>query len=119
MNEEFINKIIALRGDVGKKWLQNIPETIKKYEKEWRIKCLSPFPLSYNYVTPAKTNDDKTVVLKLSFPDNHEFPLEIEALNFYDGIGSIKVLYEDIKNGAMLLEMAEPGTRVREISPAD
>ncbi len=117
MNEEFKKKIIALRGDIGKKWLQEIPNIINKYEKEWGIMCLSPFSLSYNYVAPAKTHDGKAVVLKLSFPDNHEFPLELEALNFYDGSGSIKVLHEDVKNEAMLLEMAEPGTRVRDISP--
>lgn len=55
--------------------------------------------------------------MKVSFPDNHEFPLELEALNFYNGIGSIRVLQEDIENGAMLLEKAEPGTRVRDIFP--
>jgi len=115
VNEDFIKKIITLRGDTGKKWLEDIPTTIKKYEKEWGITCVSPFPLSYNYVTPAKTQDGKCVVLKISFPDNHEFTLEHEALNFYDGIGSIKVLREDIKNGIMLLEMAEPGTRLRDI----
>lgn len=117
MNKDFIHKIIALRGDAGKKWLGEIPTTIEKYEKEWQITCLTPYPLSYNYVTPARTQDGKLVVLKISFPDNHEFHLEFEALKFYEGIGAIKVINEDIKNGIMLLEMAEPGTRVRDISP--
>lgn len=117
MNEEFIKKIIVLRGNAGKKWLENIPVIIKKYEQEWGITCLSPFPLSYNYVAPAKTQDERHVVLKISFPNNHEFPLELKALNFYDGMGSIKILREDIENGVMLLEKAEPGTRIRDISP--
>src|SRR5260221_3075198 len=101
MNDEFVNKIVALRGDIGKKWLKNIPEIIKKYEQEWNISCLPPFPLSYNYVAPAETDTDEPVVLKISFPNNQEFPLEFEALTFYDGIGSIKILREDTKNGAM------------------
>jgi len=112
-----LKKNIALRGDAGKKWLETLPDAIKKYEHQWGITCLSPFPLSYNYVTPAKTKDEKHVVLKVSFPDNQEFPLELKALNFYDGIGSIRVLQEDVENGAMLLEKAEPGMRVRDISP--
>ncbi len=117
MNDEYIKKIVALRGDVGKKWIEEIPEIIRKYEQEWDITCFSPFTLSYNYVISAKTHDGNPVVLKISFPDNHEFFLELEALKFYDGVGSIKVLQQDVKNGVMLLEMAEPGTRIHDISP--
>lgn len=117
MNDEFVKKITALCGNAGQEWLQNLPDIIKKYEQAWEITCHSPFPLSYNYVTPAITKDGGQVVLKISFPNNHEFPLEFQALQFYDGTGSIRVLREDIKNGAMLLERAEPGTRVRDISP--
>ncbi|HZE87115.1 MAG TPA: aminoglycoside phosphotransferase family protein [Methylomirabilota bacterium] len=117
MNEEFVKKITALRGDLGKQWVEDIPGIIKKYEQEWDITCLPPFPLSYNYVAPAKTQDEKHVVLKISFPNNKEFPLEMKALEFYNGIGAIKILQEDIKNDVMLLEKAEPGTRVRDITP--
>lgn len=119
MNEEFIKKITALRGDTGKKWLKNIPEVIKEYELRWQITCFPPFPLSYNYVAPAKTLKGESVVLKISFPNNHEFPLEYQALKFYNGKGSIKVLNEDIKNDVMLLEKAEPGTRARDILPEE
>ncbi|HZE87439.1 MAG TPA: hypothetical protein VE090_04515 [Methylomirabilota bacterium] len=66
MNEEFVKKITALRGDIGKQWVEDIPEIIKNYEQEWNIRCLPPFPLSYNYVAPAKTCDGKHVVLKIS-----------------------------------------------------
>lgn len=117
MDEQFIRKIIALRGDHGKQWLNNLPEIIKRYEHKWEISCFPPFPLSYNYVAPAKTHTGKNVVLKLSFPENQEFPLEFEALRFYRGHGSINVLQADIENGAMLLEKAEPGTRVHDVMP--
>src|SRR6266404_6397584 len=117
MDKEFIDKIISLRGGRGKKWLENLPKIIKKYEQQWKITCASPFPLSYNYVAPATTQDGQHVVLKISFPNNHEFPLEMKALNYFDGIGAIKVLQEDIENDVMLLEKAEPGTRVRDITP--
>lgn len=117
MNKEFKKKIITLRGDIGRKWLDNLPNIIKKYEQEWNITCLDPYPLSYNYVAPAKTHNGSSVVLKISFPNNPDLPLEYEVLHFYDGNGSIKVLNKDIVNGVLLLEMAEPGTRVRDISP--
>lgn len=117
MDKDFKKKIIALRGDIGKIWLENLPNIIRKYEQEWKINCLSAFPLSYNFVTSAKTHDGKSVVLKISFPNNPDLPLEYAVLNFYDGNGSIKVLNKDIENGVLLLEMAEPGTRVRDVSP--
>lgn len=117
MNEEFVKKIIALRGDVGRKWLDDLPQIIKQYEQKWNIKASSPFDLTYNYVAPAHTTKGEHVVLKISFPDNKEFISEIEALNFFDGQGSIRVLQEDRDNLAMLLEKAEPGARVRTVSP--
>lgn len=117
MNEDFVKRAIALSGDLGKKWVQDIPEIIKKYEDLWEITCLPPFALSYNYVAPAKTKDGRDVVLKISFPKNGEFPLEFETLKFFNGSGSIRIEKEDIENGAMLLEKAEPGMRVRDITP--
>lgn len=116
MNDEFIKNIASLRGDVGKKWIQELPKIIERYEQKWGITCFAPFPLSYNYVAPAKNQEGEAVVLKISFPNNHEFPLEMKALQFYNGVGAIKVLQEDITNGAILLERAEPGMRVRDIA---
>lgn len=117
MNEEYVKKIIALRGDVGGKWLQDLPKIIRQYEQKWNIKVFSPFDLTYNYVAPAQTVKGEHVVLKISFPDNQGFISEIEALNFFDGQGSIRVLQENRDNLAMLLEKAEPGDRVRTVSP--
>src|SRR5260221_2870629 len=117
MDDEFKKKIIALRGALGEKWLESIPSIIKTYEKKWNIKAFSPLTLSYNYVAFAKTRDGKNVVLKISFPENHEFPLEVEALNFFDGVKAIRIINMDKADGIMLLEKADPGTRVRDIVP--
>ena len=115
MDEEYIKKIIALKGAKGKKWLENLPQIIKSYEEKWELKVLSPLHLSYNYVAPADLLDGKHAILKISFPDNHEFITELEALKFYAAKGSIKIERADIKNGVMLLEKAVPGLRLREI----
>ena len=96
MNDEFVKNIISLRGDLGKQWLNNLPEVIKQYEKLWDIEVFSPFYLSYNYVAPAKTKEGKGVVLKITFPKNTEFKSEIEALKFFNEVGAIKVLKEDL-----------------------
>lgn len=117
MNEEFIKKIITLRGDKGKKWLKSIPQIIKQYEQKWNIQSLSPFQLSYNYVAPVKTSNGQSAVLKISFPDNKEYVSEIESLKFYNGEGSIQVLREDRVNHVVLLEKADPGKPVKNIAP--
>jgi len=116
MNEEFIKRVVALKGDKGKKWLEDLPQIIEHYEEKWKIKVFPPFHLSYNYVAPAHASNGKHGVLKISFPDNHEFIMELEALNFYNGDGSIRILQEDRENEAILLEKAEPGVRLREIT---
>lgn len=117
MDKQFSKKIISLAGNDGKVWLENLPDLIRHYEEEWQLECFDPFPLSYNYVLPAKTESGKPVVLKISFPNNHEFSNEISALRFYDGDGAIKIIQEDIENKAVLLERAVPGTRIGDVLP--
>lgn len=111
-SEKFIKKVITLAGDAGKKWLSDLPQIIKQYEKSWNVVVLAPFILSYNYVARARMSDGTRVVLKITYPGNNEFSDEIEALRFFDGNGAINVLQQDLKNRVMLLEMAEPGRSV-------
>ncbi len=117
MDEEFKNRIINLYGDGGQNWLESIPSLIGKYEKEWNIKTLTPFKLSYNYVCPARTSGNEEAVLKLSFPKNKEFTSEIEALKRLPTEVAIKIINEDLPEGAVLLERAVPGNPISSIQP--
>lgn len=116
MQDAFTKKIIAMRGEEGRQWLAGLPGMIKTYETKWSIKVFSPFPLSYNYVAPAETSEGKAVVLKISFPDNHEFAPEVRALQLFPQEACIRVIQEDLQNGAVLLEQAIPGTRFRAVA---
>jgi len=115
MNTDYENKIVTFLGETGKKWLDELPQIIKKYEQKWSIRTFPPFPLSYNYVCPAETFDKKSVVLKISFPNNTEFATEIEALQSFNHAVSIRILEIDLESSAVLLERATPGTRLREV----
>ncbi len=117
ITDEYKKKIETLCGEEGKKWLETLPEQIKKYEQKWNITTSTPFSLSYNYVCPALTTDNQNAVLKISFPSNHEFITEIEALKRFPEEVSIKLLEEDLENGAVLLEQAIPGIPVSKIFP--
>ncbi|MBT3249942.1 MAG: phosphotransferase [Candidatus Pacebacteria bacterium] len=109
MNDDFCNKIFKLHGEAGKQWLKSIPEIIKKYQEKWKIKVYPPFELSYNYVCPAETFGGEKVVLKLAFPGDNEFKLELEALKRFSSEVSIQIIGEDADHGALLLERAMPG----------
>lgn len=96
-------------GAVGKKWLENIPQIIKKYEQIWQIKVLSSYNLTYNYVAPVVCQDGSRAVIKIGIPQDKEFRTEIEALSVFKGAGSVRLLREDRINGVILLEEINPG----------
>lgn len=109
MNDKYVKNILTYKGDVGKKWLDQIPTLIKTYEQLWSITVGSPFQLSYNYVAKATRVDGQPVVLKIGVPDTSTFWAELEALRIYNGNGSSKLLAFDTKDKVMLLEKLEPG----------
>lgn len=43
MNDEFVKRIIALKGNKGKKWLDDLPQIIKHYEENWEIRVSPHF----------------------------------------------------------------------------
>lgn len=108
MNSDFIQNTRG-RGEIGKQWLQDLPNFIKEIEEIWKIKVLRPFYLSFNYVALVKQSDGSKAVLKLVFPNDKEFQTEAEALKLYNGKGAIKLLNKDYDRRALLLEFIQPG----------
>src|SRR4029079_14910097 len=77
------------------------------------------FPHSYRYVEPVRRADGSTAVLRLGPVDDPEFALELDAAEGFGGHGAVGVLEIDRSRGAVLLERALPGTRLRDLWPAD
>lgn len=111
VDEIYRQKIIALRGADGKKWLDSLPLLLKKYEELWGITCDDPFLLSYNYVAPAKMQDNADVVIKINLP-TQEPNYEAKSLQLFAGNGAIRLLKENTADNVMLLEKAVPGERL-------
>lgn len=109
MNSVFIKHALTFGKD-GEKWLDQIPETIKRYEAKWSLKVLYPYNLTYNYIAPVVRNDGSKAVLKIGFPKDREFQTEIEALSVFNGGGSVNLLKADRKNAVILIEQVNPGT---------
>lgn len=115
MNEAFIKNIISMRGKAGKKWLDDIPSIIKNYEKQWKLKVMNPFTLTYNYVAPVIRSDGSYAVLKIGFPKDKDIRREIHTLQAFNGEGAVKILKSDPENAVMLLEKIEPGDFLKTI----
>ena len=101
-------QILSSHGADGRKWLDELPATLKKCQDRWQLEQLVEFEnLSWNYVARARRSE-RAVVLKLSC-DQRALNREIKALKTFSGGISIEVLEYDEILGAALLESAEPG----------
>src|SRR5687768_14306047 len=111
MDKNFIETILSLRGkEKGRKWLDSLPETIKKYESKWGLKSLGSFPvLTFNYVEKVKTKHGEYLVLKIGFPGDIDFKREATALKLYAGNGAVRLISDDAEDSVMLLEGCDPG----------
>jgi streptomycin 6-kinase len=107
--EGFARTTVEVFGEKGREWLKQLPTVLKEYEERWSLRVQSPFSnLTYNYVLPAYRTDGMECVLKLGVPCG-ELQNEMQALQYYNGEGIVKLLEADLKNGAMLLERLAPG----------
>jgi streptomycin 6-kinase len=118
MNDDFIKHALTY-GKAGEKWLKQIPDIIKTYERKWSLQVFSPYILSYNYVAPAIRKDGLKAVLKIGFPQDKEFQTEISALLLFKGEGSARVIEIDREQAVILIEQIVPGIPLSTIQNDD
>jgi streptomycin 6-kinase len=107
----------AGRTEQGRAWLERLPATIAEMSRRWSLEIGSPFvgpEVSASWVAPVRRADGTTAVLKLPFP-HMEGEHELEALRFWNGDPTVRLLDAEEETGAMLLERCEPGSRLREL----
>jgi streptomycin 6-kinase len=109
MNDKFVNNVVSMLGDEGRKWLDEIPSIIAQYEEQWELKVLPPYKLTYNYVAPAERADGSNAVLKIGIPGDEGVLTEMRALRFFNGDGAVKLYETDETHNTMLLEKIVPG----------
>jgi len=65
----FIDRILAIHGQTGRKWLRTLADLQEKMALRWSLRDIHPIhDLSYNYLAFATTSDNTPVVLKLGVP---------------------------------------------------
>jgi streptomycin 6-kinase len=112
----FTANMLTLYGQEGQRWLDQLPEISRHFADLWQLGDLTlATNLSYNAVYFAT---QKPVVLKLGF-DREAVDREARALTVYQGQGSVRLLHSDIKNGALLIERADPGISLKSLFPPD
>ncbi len=105
----FSERILALYGEAGQKWLDALPMLLSEVEERWDLTLEAPFEnLSYNYAVSVRCADGSSAVIKVGFP-NDELRSEIAALRHFDGQGVVHLIDADEENCAMLLEQVFPG----------
>jgi streptomycin 6-kinase len=105
-----LQTLMFSKGEAGKRWLEHLPQIIKKLEQDWKIKTGEIFSECYcNYVAPVETMEGQKAVLKISFPDQ-EFHREVEYLRLNQNGPVPKLLRVDESIPAILLEKIEPAT---------
>jgi len=91
-------------------WLAKLAVTVRLLEQRWSLLLEAPFEnASAAWVVPANLADGTAAVLKLAMP-HLEGDHEIDALRFWQGSPTVRLLEADRGLGALLLERCEPGT---------
>lgn len=118
---KFVENTIALCGEKGKLWLDDLPNIVAALETQWSIKGGSHFRnLSYNYVANALLSDGKSAVIKIGLPLNDvEIYGEAAYLKAIDGAGAARLLQFDRNRQAALLERVSPGANLRSVCKKD
>lgn len=106
-------------GDKGRSWLTSLPSIVAQLADTWQITGIHPVPnLSYNYVVSG-IRKGVPVILKIGNLGGFELPAvarEAAALTTLSG-PCVKVLAQDDRLGALLLECLMPGTMLKEFFP--
>lgn len=104
-------------GEAGSRWLADLPRVLDEIARDWALTVGEPFDLSYHYVVAVVREDGTPAVLKLGVPSGDSLREEAPALRAFDGHGAVRLLRADLDRGALLLERAEPGGRLRDLVP--
>ena len=100
----------------GADWLDRVPRLVAECAKEWQLRLGLPLTGgNAAVVVAAESSDERPVVLKLNFPDA-ESEHEPDALEFWGGVGAVRLLARDDQRRALLLERCLPGTKLWEIA---
>ena len=109
----FETNIINIHGNLGKKWLEDLPRAIRHVGNKYKLSSLTPLKnLTYNYVLSGFQNI-QPIILKLGI---NGLKQEAMALKAFSGFGAIAVLAES--DTMLLLKWVIPGNTLKSYFPS-
>ncbi len=113
---DFKESIIKTYGAKGKAWLDDLPNVVSRLSLLWHLQDLKVHEnLSWNYILDGMQNN-QAIILKIGL-DLTSVKNEVAALKAFQGYGVIKLLNEDLAQGALLAERAVPGKSLKSLFP--
>jgi streptomycin 6-kinase len=98
-------------------WLERVPELVAECTAEWGLTLGELYQSgAAGYTVRAELADGTPVVLKIIYP-HREAEHEADALELWDGQGTVRLVARDDERRAMLLERCEPGTYLAAAGP--
>jgi streptomycin 6-kinase len=117
--KKLIKNITSIYGEQGNQWIKDLPGIIEALSQHWQLSNISHVAnMTYNYVAKATTNTNQPVILKISC-DKASIDNEKNALLYFDGNATVKLLDYNDKYHAMLLKQAIPGVSLKLLYPAE
>lgn len=114
---KLIENITNIHGQSGKQWIHHLPDIVNALAEYWQLSQITPVDnMTYNYVAKAVTHNQQPVILKISC-DKISGDHEKEALLYFSGNASVKMLDHNEQYHAMLLEQAIPGISLKSLYP--
>jgi Arc/MetJ family transcription regulator len=92
----------------GGEWLEELPGLVGEQCRRWGLRLEAGIAHGSNAVVVPVSRGDEELVLRLA-PPGDETAEQAEALRFWDGRGTVRVVDADPGRGAMLLERLEMG----------
>ena len=90
--EALIRNITNIHGEKGRKWLNDLPALLLRFEKSWSLQLSDCYAdANFNYVAPAIQENGRKLVLKCGFR-SPELITEAAALKYFNGIGAVRLL---------------------------
>ena len=90
--EALIRNITNIHGEKGRKWLNDLPALLLRFEKSWSLQLSDCYAdANFNYVAPAIQENGRKLVLKCGVP-SPELITEAAALKYFNGIGAVRLL---------------------------
>ncbi|WP_422771722.1 aminoglycoside phosphotransferase family protein [Plantactinospora sp. WMMC1484] len=117
ISDALARNAVQVWGAAGARWLAELPRALAELAADWELTVGEQYELSYHFVVAVTGADGRPAVLKLGVPSGESLRTEAAALAAFAGQGAVRLLRADLDRGALLLERAEPGGRLRDLVP--